>query len=1540
MNSAAESLLLYEREALPVFKIVFPGQKKTLLFLPNNGALPGVIVSPSGDLSPPEMATLKRTFGADFMGTLGIDRGFKTNGTRNNGAWKFVVSGRPLFIDDTIAEMKSKIASALGLESMYIWTLTRLTSTSIRKLITNIFGSSGVMRVGDIRCALSVNCGVGLIDKTDKADLMMTPAQAFEYASVLLEDKTIRTSVGFRYAKTSGVEDIFNVDPSVPSDDDDRLELIRHSPNMMFYDDPQKIISEYPAVNNEFFCHTKADIRVAAHRFYFPVVIQPAFDDDSDAVSEGPRDEFWDRVTVAIMQSPETMLPPDTTLESMWMNDITLFLHRPGMDRTNVSREFSNAILSTRTPVIRLNNQFRIFRDFGKDSTLATSLLTTWLKTNYFIKQPHVITYCLEQSPQGVTFNIANVMTAQGTLKIVNNARYVSYHDVMGVLIGNTGPEIIVNHASVSVLMELPANTAIKSIFDLKHVMDNAHPMVTIRSFEDPSLKFTVKDSISVNIMQLRGSMESQRYHIRLSLNKTSNINAWNYLLRFSLRIIAYMFTSPSIMFAANALPAAATSTEDDTTTDHDFLSDYFHNVQGDLTDSTVENATTNVTVYAADEDKTVLNNLKAADMRLFEYPIVNKNIVKYSTICQKHRQPIVVANTELASFIKKKQSFGVGAIAYGSSTVLAEKNRYICPTVWCPLSRIPMSMEEFEANGKQCPGGSADVPLIRTISKSDQYTQQHIGFQDSSKHPDNLCIPCCFAKPKYWKCDALESSNPRTHSTYIMSKTSSLDEKRMGLLPDFLENVFQNVHSARGLRHDGTGFLKKFTTSCYVRVGLRMLDESQPFLSCMVNALDSPTVKTPDGLIELICERLTPQVFVSMSDGIVARTFVEIIKTHQDRSQYEPLDKFLQRNPDYVKMYSINVERGGMQRERLLQIAFEYFKTYMRDKSVQKSPDLIGGLFNHPMASTWLNPKLYRFVFIDTDAMTMSTLIEDEHILDSKVVFIMSVFNERNNVYEIVGHISSKKPIRLAHTLDVLPSSLVQDIFVSVGQQKNAIHMYNQIHKNGDFVDKLILSYDWAMIGFICGSLKSLRIVMLDNPVCPLPLTLGQSYIYEDEAYAEVGQSPSQESIVDATMFSQEMASRKEQRDSREFTRDDVILLLGTMRDNPEVLTNINRLRNPLSPLPRDTKGIVLFEVLDGILSTTSTAVRMALQSLCNVFFISQATMTTAEIFDTFEDSVMAADTADSKNQIPDEFAFNLDEEDMSVNEIMAFVKNPYARIDRAHDMVMKRVPDVVVLDDTIASKRKQDAELIGDYKPVKHKWRQLLPKFEAMYSSDTLWDIFERACTVLKRDKQYGNDSLKAITTAFIANDDEMLNLVTRTNTAMEHLKGTDIETIRRIVLSGLCEPSFTELCIMSRIIDVRTIVLKRKATHDDDDDGFMCMNNSPTSDSSPHIIVFQHKIDHEKHLDVFTPLVFARRDIVNPEFRFSKDFASFMSERCSCLACWDDKCKLVIDEIAKKKEHHVESLLASTIKKMHQKQKKSTDTYLSKLGSELQG
>jgi len=146
-----------------------------------------------------------------------------------------------------------------------------------------------------------------------------------------------------------------------------------------------------------------------------------------------------------------------------------------------------------------------------------------------------------------------------------------------------------------------------------------------------------------------------------------------------------------------------------------------------------------------------------------------------YSKACpsQYSKQPIILTEDEKEYIDEKDAAYGTKSydehITYGTGQT---KYHYICPRFWCLSDKNgksrSISLEEI--NSGACggwdaliPEGSSTVPdgkriyeftderMHKSKTKTDNllvYKPMFPSFMDKSKHPDGLCIPCCFTRP------------------------------------------------------------------------------------------------------------------------------------------------------------------------------------------------------------------------------------------------------------------------------------------------------------------------------------------------------------------------------------------------------------------------------------------------------------------------------------------------------------------------------------------------------------------------------------------------------------------------------------------------------------------------------------------------------------------------------------------------------------------------------------------------------------------------
>ncbi|KAG2424930.1 hypothetical protein HXX76_014088 [Chlamydomonas incerta] len=275
------------------------------------------------------------------------------------------------------------------------------------------------------------------------------------------------------------------------------------------------------------------------------------------------------------------------------------------------------------------------------------------------------------------------------------------------------------------------------------------------------------------------------------------------------------------------------------------------------------------------------LGRLKRADPGLFAYDAKNQNYKSYASNCaaNANRQPIVVGPEQAAALKKGDPSAYTNAVHAGSSPALRQKNVYICPDVWCPDSETAMGLDNYKRKG--CPK-EGETGLVMT----DGSRKRYVSFLDPSRHPRELCAPCCFfvdhgnqgEGKRRWermsRCQQQQEEAPApgeeaedtapgaAKDLYVRGLVFPLQKDRYGRLPPALSKFLRGGAPCAQLAKLGS-------QPCYVRLGIS--HSGQHFLSAMAVALGEPGGAA--GLVER-ASRMDPADFVGMNSGSLLRAF------------------------------------------------------------------------------------------------------------------------------------------------------------------------------------------------------------------------------------------------------------------------------------------------------------------------------------------------------------------------------------------------------------------------------------------------------------------------------------------------------------------------------------------------------------------------------------------------------------------------------------------------------------------------------------------
>lgn len=1645
------------------------------------------------DLSPPDLASLRTHFGNGFFNDLALGAGFLPSGRRKRGGASYVIAPTPLFDEDRAVDVMRKLRAAMGAaaeEPLYAWAQS-LRPASLDAIVDDALHGRQLLPRAELAQALADRFGATLPDAGARPREVLTRLQAASECGAVLDlASRERCTIGWRYVWDGAGRKFHATYPVVPTAvDEARLGRLYTSPNLAVEDQGERTLGSYRASDRTLHVRRFGAGGGVAAAFYAPSVLRPPTDVDAeeDLASGARKDRVVAQLLDLLGLGDGTLLPPALRVSACRLLELRVCVPAevPSVQALDVAAEFARFEATTSAvPFARLDApdgpaRFKVARRLAAQPQRVHEIERQWVHES----TAQLLHAATAGGATSIAYRVQHAPTGAGAVFVRSDAPALNGACLIR---GVPRPEDARAVLTEAVLPFVGATTyAVQrwtTAFEVKVPRRCAARDVANACSQPPfSHLFSVlsEGADDVRLLYLRPLFAHHRLalSVRLAPDATSSV-----VLRIDARrgvalapaeleacsaacvraLVALLGVAASVTalpteWATTASAAFPSERADDAEAEDDdaFLRDYFKDVDVAADGTAPPPANTTPTTPAppptkqqqqaaattSSGDQYLLVQLKQADPALFDYRTRAHARKKYSMHCQGSRQPVVVTPAELATYDAAlrdpKRRYGTygKAVLYGSTPELAARNAYICPPVWCPKGRLPLSLAEFEALGRRCPLAD-DEPMVFSDFDYWKYVdrrtgevrhkQRFVGFNDGSGHPDGLCMPCCFSMPKdddNQLCTAAmrvrlglapeeeEEGAEQAHGKvpaaaagdgnqkYILGDVVTLLPGRFGLLPAWVDRLFGNASDTRGSRVYGAGFMTP-KTRAFLRVGPAVANTQQPFLECMVQLLGNPAARSAAQLVELLVQRLTPEAFVAAADGMVMRTFASLvargIRAVHLPSPVPALVRFLEASPEYVRSYSLQpvLQRakalprdssadadGSIARELRIYSAFRAFRDYLLDPAVVKTPDVVGGVFQ--LTLPWLNPHRYAFCFVYADqGMVVAPPASDaQQAPASLVAFVLASMSRQ--VYEPISFVSlrataggkGKLQSVLHHERDAVARVLDAAAAAPRPQDDDPLHRtFLAIHELGEFVRHVVVSYDRAAVGLVCAHGL---VVPLARPCALPPLSLGQTYVYEDDVLrllaheyppgwrlprriaeaavrklgmtalpgvdgdadrvlrvavdgrasflvpltAELPDELAHEVLlagrIDNELFLQGGPPAAAAGATAVPSEDYAVLALDlaeTVRRDAETLALIEALRHPLSPLPRVAKVALLCRHLRRLRAgTPEPALARFGDALIGESHLQLTRRLAASVRPTLLLELAARDGSSRETA---EFDAE-DIREVGARPALQRALNPYLLLAAVRP-VPRAMPDVVATETSAAMLRKtQTAELPGAFRPVMHRWRARLQGFEVYEERasmpDGLTDLyrtFERVCGAVGRFTRLGWAGLRAVTTAFIMSDADLLEQAVQSNPALERY-GSDRDGLRRVVSLGAYQPSLAEICVMSRLADVCTIVLMRKMNNEDDD-GFLCMNNAPSS--AKLYLILQHRYDRDAGGDVFLPIVRRRRDIVHDEAAFSSQMRATLAERCGCVTCWDDRCKLVVEQVVRIKEQHRATLLTS--------------------------
>ena len=399
----------------------------------------------------------------------------------------------------------------------------------------------------------------------------------------------------------------------------------------------------------------------------------------------------------------------------------------------------------------------------------------------------------------------------------------------------------------------------------------------------------------------------------------------------------------------------------------------------------------------SAKKQPVMITEEEMQEMKDEEYEkIINKyGKDKFNSFSKEKQEQIITAE----SFLRPED-----VIKYGSRP--DNKYYYICPRYWCLKTNRPIDPKEMidvvdPKTGnkvKRHPTCGGIIPDDQTEIKNDgnyvyeffdkqehgsreKYKKHYPGFLPGKKHPDGLCIPCCFSKwntrgkierlkecaqrdeeeekeenrenpdktkagPKPQtalkvqpdvKFQIEESNAPEKEATFVEKdnyvkgpEKFPLDSGRWGYLQVGIQNFLQEASSTCQISKTNTNL--KPNHSCLLRHGVEF-DEKQSFIACIADAkyyAETATVPSISVMKQIIINALNIDDYIKHQNGNNVSNFMI-----DDANIIANIDvKKYSNSKLYKKIYNSEIEKGddGDLYFRKVAASFENFINYLSD--------------------------------------------------------------------------------------------------------------------------------------------------------------------------------------------------------------------------------------------------------------------------------------------------------------------------------------------------------------------------------------------------------------------------------------------------------------------------------------------------------------------------------------------------------------------------------------------------------------------------------
>lgn len=408
-----------------------------------------------------------------------------------------------------------------------------------------------------------------------------------------------------------------------------------------------------------------------------------------------------------------------------------------------------------------------------------------------------------------------------------------------------------------------------------------------------------------------------------------------------------------------------------------------------------------------------VHDKLKQADEELF--------YSGYSKRCQStdRKQPIVISEAEQKRLSKDTYQ-----------GYLKENNKvYICPLVWCPLSRISMTVDDLKKNNGKCPEPTAEIPIILDTNDSEKLMEmnsqevkskyKHPYYMNVNMHPNKRRMICCGKKQtadllfdeqvqatdkpssETLQVDNIKSKkkqdNEEIHRNFVLKLNSATPTPhgRYAVLPlglhEFM-NREQTIDQCAGVHTQKT---------CFLRYGIQK-DNNQVAINAIISVLDNDNLKTLDDFKQIITKNLRLSHFMLLNNGNILKKYIP--STIDFNKQYEMYKRSSSNfTSDILSVFVKNKKKSSdlnltAKRDLLLFTAFENFVAFLNDDSVEKHMHDILDIVKFQ----FINPRKFKVLILNTsEENNVRMLCEPYHEHVKRTNKTVVLLQQSNNAFE-----------------------------------------------------------------------------------------------------------------------------------------------------------------------------------------------------------------------------------------------------------------------------------------------------------------------------------------------------------------------------------------------------------------------------------------------------------------------------------------------------------------------------------------------------------